>query len=173
MTPEARELTLSTRALVMSKTNTESTVHRHAYTDYIGVKRFNKKGQVIGELAHCWAYILLLLIIRVLRQIPFLRHKLAFIMKNSNLNPRGHAGKVLLNIIETLPRDDLIQGSEDEFLEIAMGIYYMQERRRIRMFARADVYRRFVSCLVYVPRDRFNTELRLGNGKNLKGKFSF
>jgi glutamate dehydrogenase len=170
MTPEARELTLSTRVLVMSKTNFEATVHRRANADYIGIKRFNKKGQVIGEIRIIGLYTSAAYNTNP-KHIPFLRHKVALIMNNSNLNVRGHAGKVLLNILETLPRDDLIQGSEDELLEIAMGIYYMQERRRIRMFARADVYRRFVSCFVYVPRDRFNTELRLAMEKVLKESF--
>ncbi|KTD21152.1 NAD-glutamate dehydrogenase [Legionella londiniensis] len=159
MTPEARELTLSPRILVMSKTNTLASVHRDAYTDYIGVKRFNKQGQVIGERRIIGLYTSAAYNTNP-KHIPFLRHKVALIMKNSNLNPRSHAGKVLLNILETLPRDDLIQATEDELLEIAMGIFHMQERKRIRMFARMDVYRRFISCLVYVPRDRFNTELR-------------
>lgn len=159
MTPEARELTLSSRIMVMSKTNTEASVHRRAYTDYIGVKRFNQKGQVIGERRIIGLYTSAAYNTNP-KHIPFLRHKVALVMKNSHLNPKGHAGKVLLNILETLPRDDLIQASEDELLEMAMGIYYMQERRRIRMFARVDVYRRFISCFVFVPKDRFNTELR-------------
>ncbi|RUR15894.1 NAD-glutamate dehydrogenase [Legionella sp. km535] len=159
MTPEARELTLSPRILVMSKTNTLASVHRDAYTDYIGIKRFNSKGQVIGERRIIGLYTSAAYHTNP-RHIPFLRHKVALIMENSKLNPRSHAGKVLLNILETLPRDDLIQGSEDELLEIAMGIFYMQDRKRIRLFARKDVYRRFISCLVYVPKDRFNTELR-------------
>lgn len=159
MTPEARELTLSSHILVMSKTNTLATVHRDAYTDYIGVKRFNEKGEVIGECRIIGLYTSAAYNTNP-KHIPFLRHKVALILKNSNLNPGGHAAKVLLNILETFPRDDLIQASEDELLEMCMGIYYMQERRRIRMFTRVDVYRRFISCLVYVPRDRFNTELR-------------
>lgn len=170
MTPEARELTLSNRALVMSKTNTEATVHRSAYTDYIGVKRFNSQGQVIGERRIIGLYTSAAYNTNP-KHIPFLRRKVAVIMNDSNLEPRSHAGKILLNILETLPRDDLIQASEDELLEIAMGIYYMQERRRIRMFARADVYRRFVSCLVYVPKERFNTELRQSMQEILKESF--
>ncbi|KTC86691.1 NAD-glutamate dehydrogenase [Legionella brunensis] len=171
MTPEAREHTLSSRILVMSKTNTEATVHRRAYTDYIGIKRFDKKGHVIGERRIIGLYTSAAYNTNP-KHIPFLRHKVAQIMKNSNVSPRGHAGKVLLNILETLPRDDLIQASEDELLEIAMGIYYMQERRRIRMFARADVYRRFISCLVYVPKERFNTELRQAMQKILAESFN-
>lgn len=159
MTPEARDLTLSTRSLIMFKTNTEATVHRQAFTDYIGIKRFNDKGEVIGERRIIGLYTSAAYNTNP-RHIPFLRHKVALILKNSNLNPRSHTGKILLNILETFPRDDLIQASEDELLEIALGIYHMQERRRIRMFARTDVYRRFVSCLVYVPKERFTTELR-------------
>ena len=171
MTPEAQELTLSPRILVMSKTNTMASVHRDAYTDYIGVKRFNKKGQVIGERRIIGLYTSAAYHTNP-KHIPFLRHKVALIMENSKLHPRSHAGKVLLNILETLPRDDLIQGSEEELLEISMGIFYMQERKRIRMFARIDVYRRFISCLVYVPKERFNTELRYAMQRLLAERFN-
>jgi glutamate dehydrogenase len=158
MAPEARELTLSSRILLMSKTNTPASIHRDAYTDYIGVKRFNEKGQVIGERRIIGLYTSAAYNTNP-RHIPFLRHKVALIIRNSGLSPKGHAGKVLLNILDTLPRDDLIQGTEEELLEIAMGIFHMQERRRIRLFARMDLYHHFVSCLVYVPKERFNTEL--------------
>lgn len=159
MTPEARELTLSSRILVMSKTNTLATVHRDAYTDYIGIKRFNCKGEVIGERRILGLYTSAAYNTNP-KHIPFLRHKVAQVMQNSLMSPRSHAGKVLLNILETLPRDDLIQGSEDELLQMSLGIFHMQERRRIRLFARMDVYRRFVSCLLYIPKERFNTDLR-------------
>lgn len=159
MSLEARELTLSTKILIVSKTNTLATVHRNAYTDYIGIKRFNKQGKVIGERRVIGLYTSAAYNTNP-KQIPFLRHKVASVIENSHLNPKGHAGKVLLNILETLPRDDLIQANEEELLEICMGIFYMQERRRIRMFARVDLYRRFISCLVYVPKERYNTEIR-------------
>lgn len=171
MTPKAQELTLSPRILVMLKTNILASVHRDAYTDYIGIKRFNDKGEVVGERRIIGLYTSAAYHTNP-KHIPFLRHKVALIMENSKLNPRSHAGKVLLNIIETLPRDDLIQGSEDELLEICMGIFYMQERKRIRMFARMDAYKRFVSCLVYVPKDRFNTELRYAMQKILADSFN-
>lgn len=170
MTPEAQELTLSHRIMVMSKTNTLATVHRDAYTDYIGIKRFDKEGMVIGERRIIGLYTSAAYHTNP-KHIPFLRHKVALIMENSHLNPRSHSGKVLLNILETLPRDDLIQGSEEELLEIAMGIFYMQERKRIRLFIRMDVYRRFVSCFVYVPKERINTELRHAMRKILVDSF--
>jgi glutamate dehydrogenase len=171
MTPEVREFTLSPRILVTSKTNTLASVHRDAYTDYIGIKRFNAQGNVIGERRIIGLYTSAAYHTNP-KQIPFLRRKVALIMENSKLNPRSHAGKVLLNILETLPRDDLIQGTEDELLEIAMGIFYMQDRKRIRLFARMDVYHRFVSCLVYVPKDRINTELRMAMKKILDESFN-
>jgi glutamate dehydrogenase len=171
MTPEARDLTLSQQILIMSKTNRKATVHRDVYTDYVGVKRFDKKGRVIGECRIIGLYTSAAYNTNP-KHIPFLRRKAALIMKNSKLNPKGHAGKVLFNILETLPRDDLIQGNEDEILQMAMGIFHLQERRRIRMFARQDVYRRFISCLVYVPKDRFNTELRHEMQKILVDSFN-
>lgn len=159
LVPEARELTTSNRILIITKTNTLASVHRDAYTDYIGVKRFDDKGKVIGERRILGLYTSAAYNTNP-KHIPFLRHKVALILKNSMLNPRSHAGRVLLNILETLPRDDLIQGSDEELLDISLGIFQMQERRRIRMFIRKDIYQRFISCLVYVPKDRFNTELR-------------
>ena len=159
MAPEARELILSSHILVMSKTNAEATVHRNAYTDYIGVKRFDSNGTVIGERRIIGLYTSAAYNTNP-KHIPFLRHKVTQILRRSGLNPQGHAGKILLNIIDTLPRDDLIQASEEDILEVVMGIYYMQERRRIHLFTRVDVYRRFISCLVYVPKDIFNSDLR-------------
>lgn len=159
MTPEARELMLSQQILVVSKTNTISVVHRNAYTDYIGIKRFNSKGEVIGERRILGLYTSEAYNTNP-KHIPFLRHKVASILQKSGLYTRSHAGRVLLNIIETLPRDDLIQGSEEDLLDMSMGIYHMQERRCIRLFHRIDLYHRFISCLVYVPKDLFTTELR-------------
>lgn len=170
MTPEAQEFSLSPRILVMSKTNNLATVHRNAYTDYIGIKRFDEQGNVIGERRLIGLYTSAAYHTNP-KHIPFLRHKVALIMENSNLNPHSHSGKVLLNILETLPRDDLIQGTEDELLEIAMGIFYMQERKRIRLFARMDVYRRFISCLVYIPKELVNSELRITMQRILEESF--
>lgn len=159
MTPEGRDLTLSPELLVISKTNTRSTVHRQAYTDYIGIKQFNEKGDVVGERRIVGLYTSIAYHTNP-RNIPFLRRKVALVMKLSCFDPRSHAGKVLQNILDTLPRDDLFQASAEVLLEIAMGIFHMQERRRIRLFARKDIYGRFISCLVFVPKERFNTEIR-------------
>ncbi|MBB72793.1 MAG: NAD-glutamate dehydrogenase [Legionellales bacterium] len=171
MTPEARRSALDPSILIIAKTNTKSTVHRPAYTDYIGIKVFDKDGNIIGEkrivgLFTSAAYN------RNPRDIPGLAKKVKEVMRKSRLSPSGHAGKALLNILETLPRDDLFQAGVDELLELSMGILQLQERRRIRLFLRKDTYGRFMSCLVYVPRDRYNTELRQDMQKILEKAFN-
>lgn len=159
VTPEGRANIFAPKILVMTKTHNKATVHRAADPDYVGIKRYNDKGEVIGERRVIGLYTSSAYNTSP-RAIPILRRKINTVLEQSHLNPKSHAGKVLLNILETLPRDDIIQASEKELLEVAMGVYYMQDRPRIRLFARTDVYRRFVSCLVYVPKERLNTELR-------------
>jgi glutamate dehydrogenase len=145
--------------LMVAKTDIMSQVHRSSYIDYILVKRFNESGDVVGERRIIGLYTSSAYNMNPIH-IPFLRHKVQSVIKRSALNVRSHAGRVLMNILETLPRDDLIQATDDEILDIAIGIFHMQERRRIRMFARVDSYqKRFVSCLVLVPKDRITTEL--------------
>lgn len=155
----ARKMALSTdQILIMSKTNTMSTVHRPTYTDYIGVKRFNEKGELIGERRFIGLYTS-----DVYRSdprvIPIIRLKVESVLKRSRLPTKSHVGKDLLHILATLPRDDLFHATADELFEWVMGILHLQERRRIRLFVRKDAYGRFVSCLVYVPRDTFTTDL--------------
>lgn len=159
MVPQARDIALSKQLLIISKTNTRSSVHRPVYTDYIGIKKFDKSGNVIGETRIVGLYTAAAYNTNP-KRIPFLRDKVANIMALTGVEAGSHAGKILQNILDTLPRDDLFQASEQELLEIALGIYHLQERKKFRLFMRKDVYRRFISCLVFIPRDLFNTELR-------------
>jgi glutamate dehydrogenase len=154
----AREQALSKDILIISKTNTRSTVHRPVYTDYVGVKRFNNKGEIIGERRFIGLYTSDAYHDNP-QDIPLLRRKVALILKKSGVLHHGHAAKALMNILETFPRDDLFQGSIDELTEMALGIWHLQERRKIRLFIRRDAYHRYVSCLVYLPREKFNTNL--------------
>ena len=158
--PQARKLALSKNILIIAKTNTKSTVHRMAYTDYIGIKRFNEKGELTGERRFVGLYTSTAYHSSP-RHIPFLRHKVAKIMQELHFPPDSHNGKEAMNILETLPRDDLFQATQDELVKLTMGILHIQERKRIRLFMRKDSYGRYFSCLVFVPRDNFNTELGL------------
>lgn len=158
MPPAAHSIAFNKQIIVISKTNTKSTVHRPVYTDYIGIKRYNKAGKLIGERRFIGLYTSTAYKSHP-KDIPFLRHKIAVVLEGSKLPVRGHSGKNLMDILVSLPRDDLFQASTEELKAMALGILHIQERHRIRLFARQDAYRRFVSCLVFIPQDQYSTDL--------------
>ncbi|MEO8065073.1 MAG: NAD-glutamate dehydrogenase [Pseudomonadota bacterium] len=145
--------------LVLTKANTPATVHRGSYLDYVGVKTFDARGAVSGEhrFLGLWtssAYHM------APTEIPLLRRKVDAVIEHFGLPPQSHDAKSVVNVIETFPRDELFQTPAAELVPIVRGIVNLYERRRVRLFARRDSYERFYSCLVYVPRDRYNTEVR-------------
>ena len=145
--------------LTITKSNTRSTVHRQGYLDHIGVKLFDKKGKVVGERR----------IIGLLtstayntnpKRIPLLRRKVSNVIERAGFMRGSHAAKALATILEQYPRDELFQISTEELFANATGIQRLGERQRIRLFVRRDTFARFVSCLIYVPRENYNTEQR-------------
>lgn len=159
LSPEVREFLQKPELVIVTKTNQRSTVHRPVHLDYLGIKRFNEAGEVIGEqrfvgLFTSAAYN------RNPRDIPYLRGKVARVMELAGFDKRGHAGKALTNILDTYPRDELFQIPDDELYSASTGILGLQERPRIRLFMRRDRFARFYSCLIYVPRERYDSELR-------------
>ncbi|OGT53287.1 MAG: NAD-glutamate dehydrogenase [Gammaproteobacteria bacterium RIFCSPHIGHO2_12_FULL_42_13] len=168
--PQARKMALSKNILIIAKTNTRSTVHRATYTDYIGVKRFNASGELIGERRFIGLYTSSAYHSSP-RQIPFLRHKVAKVIQELHFPPDSHDGKEVVHILETLPRDDLLQASNEELSDLTLSILHLQERKYIRLFVRRDAYYRYFSCLVYVPRETFNTELAIAFQDVLIGAF--
>jgi len=157
--PEARRLAREPHILVLTKANSHSTVHRPSYLDYIGVKRFDEQGEVVGERRFLGLYTSAAYN-RNPRDIPVLRRKVAKVLERVGLPRYSHDWKSLLNILETFPRDELFQIADDQLFETAMGILRLEERRRVRLFMWHDDYGRFVSSLVYVPRDRYTTTVR-------------
>ena len=158
--PEIRRLAREPHLLIITKANARATVHRPGYLDYIGVKKFDEEGRVSGERRFLGLYTSAAYN-QVPQAIPLLREKVARVMDRATYPPNSHAAKALLNILETFPRDLLFQVSDDALFETGMGILHLQERQRIRLFVHRDRVGRFVSCIVYVPRERFNTEVRL------------
>ncbi len=146
--------------LLITKSNRLATVHRSVPMDAIAVKCFDAEGNVTGErlfvgLFTSTAYS------RSPKNIPILRQKVETSLERSGFSSESHDGKALLNVLETYPRDELFQIGEDELFRIATGILPLQQRPRIALFVRRDPFERFVSCLVFVPRDRYDTDLRL------------
>jgi glutamate dehydrogenase len=165
--PQVRRLAREPHMLVLTKANSHATVHRASYLDYIGVKRFDSEGRVTGE----WRFLGLYTAAaynRNPRDIPVLRQKVDRVLQRAGLPPGGHDWKALLNILETFPREELFQIAEDQLFDVAMGILRLEERRRVRLFLWRDRYSRFVSCLAYVPRDRYTTPVRRRIEETLK-----
>ena len=157
--------------LVVTKANTRSTVHRPGYTDYVGVKRYDARGEVIGEHRFLGLFTSTAYSARV-AETPLLRGKVEAIVERAGLPPGGHLAKALDHILETYPRDELFQISDDELYDTALGILALGDRQRLRLFVRRDPFERFVSCLVYVPRDAYSTDLRVKLQRILMAAFA-
>jgi glutamate dehydrogenase len=157
---DTRKFLLERTLLAFSKSGTRSQVHRPAYPDYVAVKRFNSAGEVIGEQGFLGLYTSTVYSERP-DQIPLLRRKVANIRRRSGLDVTGFDGKILNHVLASYPRDELFQSSEDELFANAMAITQIHERRRTRVFLRRDRYGLFYTCLVFLPRELFNTQLRV------------
>ena len=166
-----RALALVDTPLLLTKANSRSTVHRPAYLDYIGIKRFDADGTVTGERRFLGLYTSSAYKESPL-QIPLIRGKVRDVLQRAGFSPDSHDAKALTEICETYPRDSLLQIETDELFRIAMGILGLGERQRVRVFANPDALERFVTCIVCLPRDRFNTENRLRAGNILLEAFN-
>jgi glutamate dehydrogenase len=157
---KARALALDPqRLLVLTKANSKATVHRPAYLDYVGVKRYDAKGNVTGESRLLGLYTTAAYKESPL-EIPLIRDKVTYVLDQARFPSDSHDHKALTEICESYPRDAMFSVNRDELLRIAIGILGLGERQRLRLFAHADLLDRFVECVVCMPRDRFNTASR-------------
>lgn len=157
--------------IIISKSNTKSRIHRRVYMDYVGVKLYSHDGEVIGEerfigLFTSEAYN------RPARDIPLVRHKVNAVLDKTSFAPGGHNQKALINILETFPRDELFQIDVDSLLEISLGILRLYKRPRAKLFLNRDRFDRFISAIAFIPRDRFNSDLREDVGDLLCDTFN-
>ena len=158
--PEAvRRRARDKKLLVLAKANSQSTVHRSAYLDYVGVKKFDENGEVVGERRFLGLFSSATYTESVLR-IPVLRDKVAEVLAAVGMDGASHTGKTLVNILENYPRDELFYTPTDELVPIAAAVMMTRDRRQVRLFTRRETYGRYLSCLVYLPRDRYNTAVR-------------
>jgi glutamate dehydrogenase len=156
---DIRAFARSSDPLIITKANSIATVHRSTYLDYVGIKTFDAKGNVTGErrFLGLWtssAYS------HGPSEIPVLRHKVERVIDHFHLKPSSHDHKALVHALDTFPRDELFQATLPDLIRIVRGIVNLYERAQVRLFVRRDPFRRFYSCLVYVPRDRYNTQAR-------------
>ena len=156
---EGRGFARSPEPIIITKANSVATVHRSTYLDYVGIKTYDRSGRVTGErrFIGLWtssAYS------GSPFEIPLLRHKVQRVIDQFRLQPSSHDHKAVVHALETFPRDELFQATVPDLMRIVRGVVNLYERAQVRLFVRRDPFRRFYSCLVYVPRDRYNTQAR-------------
>jgi glutamate dehydrogenase len=171
ITPEIRTFLELPRLLIVTKAAIRSRVHRRVYLDYIGLKRFDRSGKLIGERRICGLFTSTAYT-RPARTIPYLRRKVDSIIRRAGFDPASHSGKALVNVLETYPRDELFQIDEDTLYQFSLAILQLDERPRVRVLPRRDRFDRFVSVIVYVPRDRYDGRIRAAIGNYLAAAFN-
>ncbi len=144
--------------VVVAKSNLRSRVHRRGFMDYIGVRRYGPDGKPSGEVRFVGLFTAEAYETPA-HDVPLIRRRVSRIMRRAAKAPGSHNEKRLRNILETWPRDELFQTSEDDLLNMSLGVLHLIDRPRVRMFTRSDPFDRFISVLVYIPRERFDTEV--------------
>jgi glutamate dehydrogenase len=170
MTPEIRSVLEEPRALFITKSASRSRVHRRVFMDYVGVKRYRPDGKPVGEfrilgLFTSTAYT------RSTRTIPYVRRKIDNVLTRAGFNPSGHSGKALINMLETFPRDELFQIDDETLYRFSLAILQLEERPRVRVLPLRDRFDRFVSVIVYLPRDRASGRVIESIGTFLAGLY--
>ena len=159
LSKEMRRHTRSRDWLIITKANSRSTVHRHSYLDYIGIKIFDAKGNAVGEKRFIGLFTSVAYS-ESPRNIPLLRLKVQRVLESADVDPSGHRGKALMHILDTFPRDELFHSTVPDLVRTSIGILNLQDRKRVKFFVRRDAFRRFLSCIVYVPREKYTTAIR-------------
>jgi glutamate dehydrogenase len=170
LTPAIETFLREPTPIIVAKANMKSRVHRRVYMDYLGVKRYRADGAVIGEarfvgLFTAEAYD------QSASAVPLIRRKVRRVLERAGKTPGTHNAKKLRNTVENFPRDELFQTDENDLLEIGLGILHLHDRPRTKLFIRRDQFDRFVSALLYVPRDRYNSKVREQAGELIREAF--
>jgi glutamate dehydrogenase len=159
LTPDVREFLTQPSPLIITKSNSRASVHRRVHMDYIGVKRFDSEGRLKGERRFVGLFTSVAYS-QLPADIPLLRRKVAQVLAGSGLPAKSHDGKALAHILNVYPRDELFQIQPEELLATALGILSLGQRPKVRVFLRFDRFDRYVSALVFLPRDRYNRAVR-------------
>jgi len=159
ITPKIRAYLRQPSPLIITKSDSISKVHRRTAMDYVGIKQFDANGELSGEIRIVGLFTSTAYTSSP-RYIPLVRRKIDSVINKAGLNTQSHTGKGMLNVLETFPRDELFQMEVDALHDMAEGIIMLEERPRTKLFVRHDRFDRFVSAYVYIPRERFNSNIR-------------
>ncbi|NOJ39115.1 NAD-glutamate dehydrogenase [Bradyrhizobium australiense] len=158
MTQEIREFMREPTLLIVVKANVSSRVHRRVHMDYVGIKVYAHDGRLEGELRLVGLFTSAAYT-RSARQIPYMRHKVAQVLQRAGFDPESHSGKAVQHILEEYPRDELFQVDAETLYNFVMAILMLHERPRVRALSRADKFNRFVSILVFIPREKYDVDV--------------
>nr|WP_245421958.1 NAD-glutamate dehydrogenase [Alsobacter soli] len=159
ITPEIRAFLKEPVPLIVTKASVKSRVHRRVHLDYVGVKLFTPDGLLSGELRIVGLFTSSAYT-ETTQAIPYVRHKVAQVIRRAGYDPASHSGRALRNVLESYPRDELFQVGVDQLLRFTTDIMALYERPRVRVLSRPDRFDRFVSVLVYIPKERYDTQVR-------------
>lgn len=160
LTQDLQKLRLSGPLIAVVKVNRKATVHRRVPLDAVFVKELNKKGEVVGERLFIGLFTSVTYS-RSVSDVPLIRHKVKQVTKKAKFADNSHEYRALSHILEKYPRDELFQLEPDALLSFALDILKLQERPKVGLFTRIDPFRRYISCLTYVPRERYSTAYRV------------
>ena len=166
ITPEVKEFLNEPKALIITKSNVRSRVHRRVHMDYIGIKRFDASGRLAGELRIVGLFTGSAYTFSP-RGIPYLRVKINVALSRAGFRPDSHSGRALLNVIETYPRDELFQIDEETLYRFSLAIMHLRECPRVRVLSRLDRFDRFVSVLVFMPGDHYYSAVQAAIAEHL------
>jgi glutamate dehydrogenase len=170
LSQKMREELATAPPLTVAKSNLKSVVHRRVYMDYVGVRRYGPDGKPSGEIRFVGLFTAQAYDEPV-RNVPLIRRKIDQITARAAVAEGSHNAMRLANILETYPRDELFQASEDELLAIALGVLHLSDRPRVKLFVRRDPFDRFISILFFAPRERYDAHLREEVGRLLAEAF--
>ena len=168
--PKIRAFFLNSPPVIVAKGNDKSTVHRRVHMDIAAIKLYGAGGAITGHLRLAGLFTSSAYNHSTLN-IPILRQKASKVLRSSGHPQGSHSERALLNVLETFPRDELFQISAEQFAQIADEVLKLNLTPRPRVFIRRDEFERFVSAFVYVPRERFNTDVRVAIIQMLEDAF--
>ncbi|HEY4548411.1 MAG TPA: NAD-glutamate dehydrogenase [Pedomonas sp.] len=169
VSPQLRHFLATPEPVLITKSNAMSTVHRRVHMDYVGVKAF-RDGRVIGEHRFIGLFTSMSYAASA-RQVPLLRRKVEKVLEACGFDPRGHAGKALLHVLENFPRDEMFQIDPEQLTNVALGLLSLIDRPRPKLFVRRDRFERYVSVLTCIPRDLYRSDIRETVGRMLATAF--
>ncbi len=159
LTGSARERARDNYPITVTKANALATVHRATRLDYIGLKTYDTRGRVTGEHRFLGLWTAGMYSARP-SEIPLIRQKVAAVIGYFGLAPSSHDAKAILHALDSYPRDELFQSNTDDLIATIREIVNLYDRQIVRAFVRRDTFHRYWSCLIYVPRERYSTEIR-------------